>query len=227
MNLVEACSCKWVSKPAIKPCGIVWLSDYDYILGDFCQFKWRKKMKFRTLTILVLSCIFFYGCAATLPMKEPGENNALVFIRSVASGSYFIGIGVSFFGNEPLQFILKSKNSGKEYVCNRFNSSVCVAANIPAGEYEVTTANSPLKQPIVGIPVKVKLDDYKFDLSVEPDVNYVGKFVVKTKQGGAVLKVASWETQVLSSEDKALIDEILAKNAKSGWKMSSPDVSRH
>lgn len=184
-------------------------------------------MKFRTLTILVLSCIFFYGCAGTLPMKEPGENNALVVIRSDVSGSYFMGLAFSFFGDEPLQFILKSKNSGKEYVCRRFNDRVCVAANIPAGEYEVTTANSPLKQPIVGIPVKVELDNHKFDLSVEPDVNYVGKFVVKTKQAGFVLKVASWESLALSSTDKALIDEILAKNAKSGWKMSSPDVSRH
>jgi len=175
-------------------------------------------MKFKALAILVLSCIFFYGCAATLPMKEPGENNALVAIRSQASGSYFIGLGLGIFGDEPLQFILKSKNSDKEYVCKRFNDKICVAANIPAGEYEVTTANSPLKQPIVGTPVKVELGDHRFDISIEPDVNYAGKFVVKTEQDGTVLKVASWENQVLSSEDNALLDEIMANSAESGWK---------
>ena len=183
-------------------------------------------MKFRTLTILVLGCIFFYGCASTLPMKEPGENNALVVIRSEASGSYFIGLGLGLFGDEPLQFILKSKSSGKEYVCKRFNDKVCVAANIPAGEYEVTTANSPLKQPLVGTPVKVELGDHKLLLSVEPDVNYMGKFIVKTEQDGTVLKVASWENQVLSSEDNALMAEILANNAESGWKMPSSEASR-
>jgi hypothetical protein len=183
-------------------------------------------MKFKTLAILVLSCIFFYGCAATLPKKEPGENNALVVIRSQASGSYFIGLGLGIFGDEPLQFILKSKNSGKEYVCKRFNDKVCVAANIPAGEYEVTIANSPLKQPLIGTPVKVELGNHKFDISVEPDVNYVGKFIVKTEQDGAALKVASWQNQVLSSEDKALLNEIMANNAESGWKMTSPEVSR-
>ena len=177
-------------------------------------------MKFKTLTILVLSCIFFYGCAATLPMKEPGENNALVAIRSQASGSYFIGL------DEPLQFILKNKKTNKEYVCKRFNDKICVAANIPAGEYVVTTANSPLKQPIVGTPVKVELGDHRLDISVEPDVNYMGKFVIKTPQDGTVLKVAAWENQVLSREDTALMDQIRANNADSGWKMSSPEVSR-
>ena len=55
-----------------------------------------------------------------------------------------------------------------------------VAANFPAGEYEATTANSPLKQPVVGIPVKVELGDRRFGISVEPDVNYMGKFVVRS-----------------------------------------------
>jgi len=152
-------------------------------------------------------------------MKEPGENNALIAIRSQAGGSYFMGLGGGFFGDEPLQFILKSKNSDKEYVCRRFNDKICVAANIPAGEYEVTTANSPLKQPIVGTPVKVELGNHRLYLSVRPDVNYVGKFIIKTEQDGTVLKVASWEDETLSDEDKALMDEIMANSAESGWKM--------
>ena len=179
-------------------------------------------MNLKFLTIFALNCILFCGCAATLPVKESGENNALVAIRSQAGGSYFIGIGLGLFGDEPLEFILNNKNTNQEYVCKKFNGMVCIAANIPAGEYEVTSANSPLKQPIVGTPVKVELGEYKFDITVKSDVNYVGKYVIKTEQEGSALKVSSWEKQNLSDEDNAMMSEILAKSPESGWKMSTP-----
>ena len=179
-------------------------------------------MKFICLTAFVLGFFLFSGCAFTppIPTKDANPSSALVVIRSVASGKYFAGLGFSIFGDESFGFILKNKQSGEEFECLRFNSKICIVGNIPAGDYEISRAITPLKKPIVGTRIEAGLGKYTFDISVKPDVNYLGNYIITTEQDGFSLNVAIWKEVPFTAEDQSLINQLLQNSPDAGWKMA-------